>query len=79
MDLHHLLLAGLPAHSGLPREADIFRVLRHVSKVLQADHIRHRNVEARREPFNAAVMIAREQDGQRRQDRRNVVRSVAAG
>ena len=25
MDLHHLLLAGLPAHSGLPRLADIVR------------------------------------------------------
>ena len=23
MDLHHLLLAGLPAHSALPRSADI--------------------------------------------------------
>ena len=23
MDLHHLLLAGLPAHSGLPRITDI--------------------------------------------------------
>src|SRR5437879_2853855 len=32
MDLHHLLLAGLPAHSGLPRLADIFSVGRHVSK-----------------------------------------------
>jgi hypothetical protein len=37
MDLHHLLLAGLPAHSGLPRETDIVRVGRHVSKVPQAD------------------------------------------
>src|SRR5438874_7422235 len=25
MDLHHLLLAGLPAHSGLPRSTDIVR------------------------------------------------------
>ena len=25
MDLHHLLLAGLPAHSGLPLETDIVR------------------------------------------------------
>src|ERR1700730_4298316 len=33
MDLHHLLLAGLPAHSGLPRGTDIVRPLRHVGKV----------------------------------------------
>jgi hypothetical protein len=33
MDLHHLLLAGLPAHSGLPLDTDIVRVGRHVSKV----------------------------------------------
>src|SRR6202790_4985892 len=26
MDLHHLLLAGLPAHSGLPRPPDIVRL-----------------------------------------------------
>ena len=31
MDLHHLLLAGLPAHSGLPRSTDILSVRRHVS------------------------------------------------
>src|SRR5258706_16479452 len=28
MDLHHLLLAGLPAHSGLPRTTDIIRPVR---------------------------------------------------
>jgi hypothetical protein len=28
MDLHHLLLAGLPAHSGLPRSTDIARPAR---------------------------------------------------
>jgi hypothetical protein len=33
MDLHHLLLAGLPAHSGLPPEADMVKAGRHVSKV----------------------------------------------
>src|SRR5476649_110512 len=33
MDLHHLLLAGLPAHSGLPLQADIAQYSRHVSKV----------------------------------------------
>src|SRR6266436_6383751 len=33
MDLHHLLLAGLPAHSGLPPEADTVTAGRHVSKV----------------------------------------------
>jgi hypothetical protein len=31
--LHHLLLAGLPAHSGLPLETDIAKDGRHVSKV----------------------------------------------
>jgi hypothetical protein len=39
MDLHHLLLAGLPAHSGLPLETDIVRVGRHVSKVPEPDLI----------------------------------------
>src|SRR5258705_6987393 len=29
MDLHHLLLAGLPAHSGLPRQANNFRADRY--------------------------------------------------
>jgi hypothetical protein len=29
MDLHHLLLAGLPAHSALPPKADASRTLRH--------------------------------------------------
>jgi hypothetical protein len=33
MDLHHLLLAGLPAHSGHALETDIVRAGRHVSKV----------------------------------------------
>src|SRR5271165_5474829 len=33
MDLHHLLLAGLPAHSGVPRSTDILGVRRLVSKV----------------------------------------------
>jgi hypothetical protein len=33
MDLHHLLLAGLPAHSGLPLSTDILGCRRHVSKV----------------------------------------------
>ena len=28
MDLHHLLLAGLPAHSALPPKADIRRSIR---------------------------------------------------
>src|SRR3984893_14480663 len=32
MDLHHLLLAGLPAHSGLPLSRDIFRVRRHLKR-----------------------------------------------
>src|SRR6266404_5393556 len=36
MDLHHLLLAGLPAHSGLPPLTDILRVNRHVSNVPSA-------------------------------------------
>jgi hypothetical protein len=27
MDLHHVLLAGLPAHSGLPPETDIVRAI----------------------------------------------------
>ena len=33
MDLHHLLLAGLPAHSGLPRITDVRGASLHVSKV----------------------------------------------
>jgi hypothetical protein len=33
MDLHHLLLAGLPAHSGLPRTTDINRPARLVRLV----------------------------------------------
>jgi hypothetical protein len=33
MDLHHLLLAGLPAHSGQPRSRDIVRLPRHVGSV----------------------------------------------
>ena len=33
MDLHHLLLAGLPAHSGLPLSTDILECRRHVRKV----------------------------------------------
>ena len=37
MDLHHLLLAGLPAHSGPPLETDIVRAGRHVSKVPNAE------------------------------------------
>src|ERR1700687_224017 len=37
MDLHHLLLAGLPAHSGLPLIADIARCSRHVAFVPLAD------------------------------------------
>jgi hypothetical protein len=37
MDLHHLLLAGLPAHSGPPRLADILGVRRHVRKVPSPD------------------------------------------
>src|SRR3981189_820774 len=32
MDLHHLLLAGLPAHSGLPRDADTAAARRLCSK-----------------------------------------------
>ena len=32
MDLHHLLLAGLPAHSGLPPTPDILSARRHVSE-----------------------------------------------
>src|SRR6267142_1837118 len=41
MDLHHLLLAGLPAHSGLPRRTDILSIDGHVSKVPQAEVKRH--------------------------------------
>src|SRR5438128_2184946 len=37
MDLHHLLLAGLPAHSGLPLKADVALCRRHVSNVPYAD------------------------------------------
>jgi hypothetical protein len=37
MDLHHLLLAGLPAHSGLPRSTDIIRPARHVRAVPGVD------------------------------------------
>ena len=37
MDLHHLLLAGLPAHSALPRSTDIVRPARHVSNVPRAE------------------------------------------
>src|ERR1700736_82402 len=33
MDLHHLLLAGLPAHSGSPLKADIAQYGQHLSKV----------------------------------------------
>jgi hypothetical protein len=43
MDLHHLLLAGLPAHSGLPLKADTFGTGRHVSKVPPADIARRLN------------------------------------
>src|SRR3979490_1869379 len=35
MDLHHLLLAGLPAHSALPLRADIAQCSRHVRFVPQ--------------------------------------------
>src|SRR5437879_212675 len=42
MDLHHLLLAGLPAHSGLPRSTDILAVGRHVSNV-PTNGLMHRN------------------------------------
>ena len=37
MDLHHLLLAGLPAHSGLPRSADIIRPAQLVRFVAEAE------------------------------------------
>jgi len=37
MNLHYLLLAGLPARSGRPRSADIHRVQRHVSNVPKCD------------------------------------------
>ena len=33
MDLHHLLLAGLPAHSALPPSTDIRSTPRHVRRV----------------------------------------------
>jgi hypothetical protein len=33
MDLHHLLLAGFPAHSGLPQATDIVRPARLVRLV----------------------------------------------
>ena len=38
MDLHHLLLTGLPAHSGVPQLADFIWVHRHVSNVQQETH-----------------------------------------
>jgi hypothetical protein len=37
MDLHHLLLAGLPAHSALPLIADVRREDRQVRKVPTGD------------------------------------------
>jgi hypothetical protein len=37
MDLHHLLLAGLPAHSALPRSTDIVRLTRLVRFVPTRD------------------------------------------
>jgi hypothetical protein len=37
MDLHHLLLAGLPAHSALPPKADSIRKSPHVRKVPNSD------------------------------------------
>ena len=36
-DLHHLLLAGLPAHSALPPEADVSRPVWNVRSVPAAD------------------------------------------
>jgi hypothetical protein len=45
--LHHLLLAGLPAHSGLPRSTDILSARRHVSKVSKGD-----TASLQRAPFN---------------------------
>jgi hypothetical protein len=41
MDLHHLLLAGLPAHSGLPLKADIAQYGRHFAFVLKAAIPKH--------------------------------------
>ena len=40
MDLHHLLLAGLPAHSALPPSTDIVRSARQVRFVPQPDILR---------------------------------------
>ena len=37
MDLHHLLLAGLPAHSGLPRSTDTVRPPEHFGFVPKSD------------------------------------------
>src|ERR1039458_5288643 len=37
MDLHHLLPAGLPAHSGLPRSTDIIRPARLVRFVPETE------------------------------------------
>ena len=53
MDLHHLLLAGLPAHSGLPPGADIVTAGRHVSKNYQ---------EVTDAPQQASPLIGAEQE-----------------
>jgi hypothetical protein len=39
MDLHHLLLAGLPAHSGLPLKADTARGGRDFPKLHNTDDL----------------------------------------
>jgi hypothetical protein len=48
MDLHNLLLAGLPAHSGLPRISDIVRSVRQVGFVPITDYGDH---------FSAALLM----------------------
>src|SRR6202521_1210794 len=68
MDLHHLLLAGLPAHSGLPRGTDIIRSARLVRFVPCVDGsgsarafftvLQHWSVQPCVRPFDAAHMTA---------------------
>src|SRR5450631_2252524 len=61
MDLHHLLLAGLPAHSALPLRTDIVTARRHVSKVpilLQKSKIR-RSQKSRESRFRDIAVAAR--------------------
>src|SRR5450631_1929966 len=77
MDLHHLLLAGLPAHSGPPRSTDIVRPVTLVRFVPEGDMVGRRSSA---KTFNVAARhggIASRSG--RDTDRVNYVRHSAVG